>query len=55
MLASHRIKWEYNVERAGWWGDVWERLVRSVKTARKKNLGRAYLKFEELATVLTEV
>lgn len=34
---------------------MWERMVRSVKMCVKKILGKAFLRFEELQTVLTEV
>lgn len=53
--ANHRIRWKTIVERAAWWGGLWERLVRSVKVSLRKVLGRSILNFEELATVLTKV
>ncbi|XP_064462757.1 uncharacterized protein LOC135373589 [Ornithodoros turicata] len=51
-LADHKIHWKYIIERASWWGGFWERLVRSVKTALRKTLGKNRLTFEELTTVL---
>lgn len=54
-IAEHRINWKFIVEAAPWWGGWWERLVRSVKTALKKVLGRSSLCFEALTTVLAEV
>lgn len=36
-------------------GRFWERLVKSIKTPLKKELGRSTLDFEELRTVLVEV
>ena len=38
-----------------WWGGFYERLVRSVKLALKKTLGKAFLSFEELQTILCDV
>jgi hypothetical protein len=38
-----------------WWGGFYERLVRSVKTCLKKTLGRAFMTFEELQTILCEI
>ncbi|XP_028408219.1 uncharacterized protein LOC114530797 [Dendronephthya gigantea] len=38
-----------------WWGGFYERLVRTVKTCLKKTLGRAFVTFEELQTVLCEI
>ena len=32
LFADKRISWKYIVERAAWWGGMWERMVRSVKT-----------------------
>lgn len=55
VFASLRVQWKFIVERAAWWGGFWERMVRCVKTVLKKILGHAFLKFEELSTVLTEV
>ena len=55
LFADKRIVWKYIVERAAWWGGMWERLVRSVKTCLRKIMGRSYLKFEELQTMICEV
>lgn len=43
------------MERAAWWGGMWERLVRSIKTCLRKVLGRSYLEHEELQTLICEV
>ncbi|XP_064470382.1 uncharacterized protein LOC135385136 [Ornithodoros turicata] len=50
-----RITWEFIAERAAWWGGFWERMVRSVKDALRRTLGRSQLDFQQLLTVLTEV
>lgn len=55
LFGAHGITWKFIVERAAWWGGFWERMVRSVKTALKKGLGRAFLSYEELETILIEV
>ncbi|GBN78670.1 hypothetical protein AVEN_260252-1, partial [Araneus ventricosus] len=49
------IKWQYIVERAGWWGGYWERMVQITKIALRKILGRALVSFEELQTILAEI
>ncbi|XP_050043628.1 uncharacterized protein [Dermacentor andersoni] len=54
-FAGNQIRWKFIVERAAWWGGFWERMVRSVKVALRKVLGRSSLSFEELTTVLYEV
>ena len=53
--SSNGIKWKFIVERAPWWGGMWERLVRSVKDVAKKMLQRARLNFEEMLTVLVQI
>ena len=47
--------WKFIAPRSPWWGGWWERLVRSVKTALRKSLGRASLSRTELETTLFEV
>lgn len=54
-LACNQIKWTFNVERAPWWGGVFERLVKSTKRCLRKVVGRARLFYDELSTVLTEI
>lgn len=55
LFAEKRISWRYIVDRATWWGGMWERLVRSTKTSLRKVLGKASLTFEELQTLICEV
>ncbi|GFQ83656.1 integrase catalytic domain-containing protein [Trichonephila clavata] len=45
----------YIIERAAWWGGFYERMVRSVKVALRKTLGKSSLTTEQLSTVLTEI
>ena len=54
-LANAGVEWCFNIERAPWWGGVFERLVRSTKHCLKKMIGRAKLTYDELLTALTEV
>ena len=51
-LAPH---WKFIVPLSPWWGGWWERLVRSVKVALRKTLGKRVLTRTELDTVLCEV
>ncbi|XP_043207007.1 uncharacterized protein LOC122373228 [Amphibalanus amphitrite] len=48
-------EWKFIAPRAAWWGGWWERLVRTVKSALKKTLGRSVLSKVELETLLHEV
>ncbi|GFU47604.1 integrase catalytic domain-containing protein [Trichonephila clavipes] len=55
FYSAHSIKWNYIIERAAWWGGFYERMVRSVKVALRKTLGRSSFTIEQLLTVLTEI
>ncbi|XP_022792234.1 uncharacterized protein LOC111331393 [Stylophora pistillata] len=49
-LAKEHRKWTFNLEKAPWWGGVFERLVKSVKRCLKKTISGARLTYEELST-----
>ena len=48
---------DFNVERAPWWGGVFERMVRSTKRCLRKTIGRAHFSQDELhvLTALVEI
>ena len=54
-LNTHRIKWQFNLSRAPWWGGFFERLVGIMKSCLSKVVGRALLTFEELEESLLNV
>ena len=54
-LSEKRVQWIFNLERAPWWGGLFERMVRSMKRCLKKTIGGAKLTYEELMTVTVEV
>ena len=54
-LSGLGVKWNFNVEKAPWWGGIFERMVRSTKRCLKKSIGRAKLTYDELITSLTEI
>jgi hypothetical protein len=54
-LIELRVKWQFIVEAAPWWGGFWERLVQTVKRSLRKILFRASVTYEELETVLVNV
>ena len=49
------VKWLFNLERAPWWGGIFERMVRSAKRCLKKSIGRNCLFYDELLTLVIEV
>ena len=54
-MNVHGISRNYILPASPWWGGFYERLVRSVKSALKKTLGKTLLTYEELETVLCEI
>ena len=48
-------QWRCIAPRSPWWGGWWERLVRSVKVALKKSVGRGVLTRAELETSVHEI
>uniref|UniRef100_A0A1X7UBW2 Integrase catalytic domain-containing protein n=1 Tax=Amphimedon queenslandica TaxID=400682 RepID=A0A1X7UBW2_AMPQE len=54
-FSDRKIQWNFNVEMSPWWGEVFERLIQSVKRCMKKVIGRASLTYEELLTAVIEI
>jgi len=50
-----RIKWIFNPPSAAWWGEWWERLIKTVKGLLKRMLGNARLDYDGLRTSLSHV
>ena len=54
-LVGSRVDWQFNVERAPWWGGAFKRMIRSTKRCLKKLMGRAHFSLDELTTALAEI
>ena len=54
-LERDRIGWQFNLERAPWWGGFFERMVSSVKGCLRETLGHVRLTLDELETLLAEI
>ena len=54
-ITNKGVIWKFIVEKAPWQGGFWERMVRCVKRCLKKVVGRAFLSFKEMRTVLIEI
>ena len=55
FLAQNKVKWKFSANLAPWWGGFWERMVRTTKLHIKKVLGRSFLNFFQLQTLLKEI
>ena len=49
------MKWSFNLEKAPWWGGVFEKMIQSAKRCLRKTIGNARLTYDELITSVTEV
>ena len=53
-LSGRKAEWVFNIERAPWWGGIFERMVQSTKNCLKK-IDPTKLSYDELLTILAEV
>ena len=54
-LANQGVSWKFITERASHGGGHWERVCRQFKEPLRKVLGKAFLKYTEIMTVLTDI
>lgn len=54
-MSNHNIEWTFIPKRAPWYGGFWERLIGLTKLAMRKTLGRSFVTYEELQTILCEI
>ncbi|GFS33764.1 integrase catalytic domain-containing protein [Trichonephila inaurata madagascariensis] len=50
FYASHKIYWQFIIDRAPWWGGFYERLIRTVNLALRKTVLRTTSFRDELET-----
>ena len=55
FVSNHFINQKFNVEKAPWWGGMWERLVPCVKRCIKKVDGARKITYIQLQTLVLEV
>ena len=48
------MEWSFNLEKAPWWGGIFERMIKAMKRCLKKTIGRANITYDKLMTVVTE-
>ena len=52
---TNQIKWQFNLNRAPWWGGQFEKMIGLVKSALNKTIGNGVLRWNELQEVLLDV
>ena len=46
-LSGRGVEWMFNIEKAPWWGGIFERMVKSTKRCLKKMMGQAIFSLDE--------
>ena len=54
-LSHIGIEWLFNLEKAPWWGGVFERLIKSTKRCLRKLIGQAKFSYDEMHTAVVEI
>ena len=54
LRSEARVEWNFNIEKAPWWGGFFERLVRSIKRCLRKGVGQLKLQYEEIHALIVE-
>ena len=54
-LSLAGIDWNFNLEKAPWWGGLFERMIRSTKRCLRKVLGRTKFSYDEMHTAIVEI
>ena len=54
-LSLAGIDWNFNLEKAPWWGGLFERMVRSTKRCLRKVVGRAKFSYDEMHSAVVEI
>ncbi|XP_078364031.1 uncharacterized protein LOC144648298 [Oculina patagonica] len=54
-LARENIRWQFNLAKSPWWGGFYERLIKEIKKAMQKTLGRSHLSYEAFESVIMDV
>ena len=54
-LARQEIRWRFNLSKSPWWGGMYERLLKDIKKALYKVLGRSTLCFDQLQAIVIDI
>ncbi|XP_028415516.1 uncharacterized protein LOC114538581 [Dendronephthya gigantea] len=54
-FAKQDIHWSFNLAKCPWWGGLYERLIKEIKTTLYKTLGKTHLLYDQLETVILDI
>ena len=54
-LAKQEISWKFNLSKSPWWGSMYERLIKDLKRALFKTVGKSLLSFNQFETVVMDI
>ena len=54
-LAKQDISWRFNLPKSPWWGPMYERLIKDLKRALYKTVGKLLLSFEHFGTIVMDI
>ena len=54
-LTMNGVEWSFNLEKAPWWGGLFERMIKSTKRCLRKVVGRARFSYNEMHTAIVEI
>ena len=54
-LSHVEVEWTFNLEKAPWWGGLFERMVKSTKRCLRKMVGQAKFSYDEMHTAIVEI
>jgi hypothetical protein len=54
-LLHAGVEWKFNLEKAPWWGGLFERMIKSTKRCLRKVVGTAKFSYDEMHTAIVEI
>ena len=54
-LSHLGVEWIFNLEKAPWWGGLFERMIKSTKRCLRKMVGSAKFTYDEMHTAIVEI
>ena len=55
FCGKFEVEWNFNSEKAPWWGGIFERMIKSAKRFLKKATGKNCLSYDEFYTLIVEI